>query len=60
MVRCYCNDCGKLIGWSESPDGKCIECEEKETREKIRRYNLKTMDMIEDLMMFDPIPRSRA
>jgi ribosomal protein L44E len=51
MVRCFCTGCGKLIGWSETPDGRCIDCEEKETQEKIRQYNLKVVERIEDLMI---------
>ena len=65
MIKLRCRECDKFIGYGPGPDGEvgsslCIDCAEKEERAFIRRYNAGVVDMIEDLMMFDPIPRRRT
>lgn len=56
MVKIRCRECDKFIGYKDGPDfevdsGLCIDCAEKEDKEMIRKYNLKVVDMIEDLMI---------
>lgn len=46
--------------WKAEMRREQAELKEKQDREMIRRYNAGVVDMIEDLMMFDPISRRRA
>jgi hypothetical protein len=56
------------MGYKDGPDmtthGICPDCAEAEKakldRAMIRKYNAGVVDMIEDLMMFAPIPKARV
>ena len=69
MMKIKCSWCGSLMGYKDGPDdmtthGICPACAEAEKakldRAMIRKYNAGVVDMIESLMMFDPISRRRA
>ena len=69
MMKCRCMECDRFMGYVNGPDfetatGICPECKEKEKakldRAMIRKYNAGVVDMVESLMMFDPISRRRA
>jgi ribosome modulation factor len=63
-----CSWCTALMGYKDGPDmtthGICPDCAEAEKakldRAMIRKYNAGVVDMIEDLMMFAPIPKARV
>ena len=70
MMKIKCGWCDRFMGYKDGPDfevttGICAECAEaekaafkaKQDREMVRKYNAGVVDMIENLMMFDPIPR---
>jgi hypothetical protein len=66
MTKVLCGECQRFIGYVPGPtfhtiEGLCATCDMKreEDRELIRKHTYKVCDMIEDLMMFDPIPRRR-
>ncbi len=50
-----CKDCGELIGIKQDAAfgcdyGQCVLCEKKEESEKIRRYNLTVIDMVNGIL----------
>lgn len=69
MMLIQCSWCGRRMGYKDGPDGEtthgiCPSCSDAEKarldRAMIRTYNAGVVDMIEDLMMFDPISRRKA
>lgn len=69
MMKIQCSWCGRLIGYKDGPEnetthGICHTCKDSEKqkldRAMISKYNAGVVDMIEDLMMFYPIPRRRT
>lgn len=62
MTKVRCGECQRFVGYVPGPDfhtieGLCATCKMKqeEDRELIRKHTLKTLDIIEDMMMFAPI-----
>lgn len=69
MMKIKCGWCDRVMGYKDGPDdmvttGICPACADAEKarldRAMIRTYNAGVVDMIESLMMFDPISRRKA
>lgn len=67
-MKIFCSWCSLLMGFKDGPDsmtthGICPACAEAEkarlNRSMIRKYNAGVVDMIENLMMFDPIGKAK-